>query len=753
MLSTIYLQQLGDKESSYAEFKEYCEKSELGSYWIMGEYSFLAELGRIPDAIASAAAACKVAAYHDRPMYGYMNVLDKGNQLREMLPLLDSLIAEHPQNIELYSMKYAILRSLNDVAGANTQLQRVHEIKPAAALPYQLLDSLRNGCSLDSIFGTHDLSDLWSIEPTAEQKGDASFWLFLDSRQNLLFESGIQCVDYHIVSVLLDQEEVGGSQEIDLGFTESDANNKLLVARRLRKNAAPVEAKREGTTLYFQDLQPGDAIEIRRREWAANDDDLYRHFWQSYMVGADTYQRRWEFVVLTNHDNLRWESVGPVPKPQRDRHCGFQRLRFSGEHVAATPSDLELMPAPESMLGRIFVSTLADWRTLHDWYYSISQAVHAENPRAAAWAERLKPSAASQRDLVQDLYSRVVLDIPYQTLNFNYDGSIPQRPDDVILNRWGDCKDKSHLLIAMLRTAGIPAWPVLVMTRSEGETLPMPYFGFDHLIVGCVVDSDTIFVDPSATPTTFERSLSESVAGQPALEISVVGQAHLRTLPPFQIDDAWSRRDLILTPNGDTLEFVYDQVFYNASAANRRDGYFGMTEDAYRRELETALAKTWETDVAIDSIRHDSLQTTAGQFVEVVYGRLPLREQKIGNNRIITLPNLSSFARSYPAAIAPSQTTFAHISVDLWSIVGRYQRSIQIQIPADWGTPELAPAESLIAVWGSARMSQSWDSATRRWKVDYLVEINNGWHDRLQFAEFIRKMIDFYTTPLLLEKT
>ncbi len=753
LLSTFYLQQLGDKESGYAEFKEYCEKSQSGSSWIMSEYSFLAELGRIPEAIAAAATACRIAAYRDKPMYAYLDVLAKGNRLREMLPLLDSLIAEHPGNVELYSMKYPILQSLNDIAGANMQLQLIHQVKPAATLPYQRLDSLRNGCSLDSIFGTPDLGDLWKTDPTAEQKGDASRWLFLDRRQTLLFESGVHCVDFHIVSVLLDQEGVEGSQEVELGFTESDANNKLLVARRLRKSAAPVEAKREGGTLYFQDLQPGDAIEIRRRQWGANDGDLYQHFWQEYMVGANTYQRRWEFAVLTNRGDLRWETAGPVPQPQLDRYCGFQRLHFSGEHVAATSSDLELLPAPESVLGKIFVSTMADWRTLHDWYYSISQAILAENPRAVAWAERLKPAAASQRALVQDLYSRVVLDIPYQTLDFNYDGSIPQRPDDVILNRWGDCKDKSHLLIAMLRTAGIPAWPVLVMTRNEGDVLPMPYFGFDHLILGCIVDADTIFVDPSATPITFERSLSESVAGQPALEISGVGRANLRTLPPFQIDDAWARRNLILTPNGAQLEFVYDQVFYNVSAANRRDGYFGKTDDAYRRELEAALAKTWETDVAIDSIRHDSLPSTAGQFLEVVYGRVPLREQKIGTNRIITLPNLSSFARSYPAAIAPSQTTFARIPVDLWSLVGRYERSIEFQIPADWGTPELAPAESLTAVWGSARMNQSWDSAARRLKVEYLVEINNGQYDRIQFAEFIRKLIDLYTTPLLLQKS
>jgi hypothetical protein len=46
---------------------------------------------------------------------------------------------------------------------------------------------------------------------------------------------------------------------------------------------------------------------------------------------------------------------------------------------------------------------------------------------------------------------------------------IPNSPERVLKNQYGDCKDLSGLLISMLRAANISAYPVLVKTKSAGK--------------------------------------------------------------------------------------------------------------------------------------------------------------------------------------------------------------------------------------------------------------------------------------------
>ena len=56
--------------------------------------------------------------------------------------------------------------------------------------------------------------------------------------------------------------------------------------------------------------------------------------------------------------------------------------------------------------------------------------------------------------------------IRYVSLSFGSNAYHPHHPDEVLQNRYGDCKDKSLLLLSLLRAAGIQAWPALVFLKS-----------------------------------------------------------------------------------------------------------------------------------------------------------------------------------------------------------------------------------------------------------------------------------------------
>jgi len=95
----------------------------------------------------------------------------------------------------------------------------------------------------------------------------------------------------------------------------------------------------------------------------------------------------------------------------------------------------------------------------------------------------------------------------------------PESPDRVLERRFGDCKDKVTLLVALLRRLGIDAQPVLVSTTLDGridQLQPGP-LAFDHVIARVRLGDATYWLDATHThqagplasrqATSFERGL------------------------------------------------------------------------------------------------------------------------------------------------------------------------------------------------------------------------------------------------------
>jgi transglutaminase-like putative cysteine protease len=90
--------------------------------------------------------------------------------------------------------------------------------------------------------------------------------------------------------------------------------------------------------------------------------------------------------------------------------------------------------------------------------------------------------------------------IRYVSISIGPGGFRPSSPNTVLSRRFGDCKDKSLLLVTILRQLGIDADPVLVNTyrgRVLNEALPAPY-SFDHAIARVRIGGQTFWADGTA---------------------------------------------------------------------------------------------------------------------------------------------------------------------------------------------------------------------------------------------------------------
>lgn len=154
------------------------------------------------------------------------------------------------------------------------------------------------------------------------------------------------------------------------------------------------------------------------------------------------------------------------------------------------------------------ISTYTDWqhvsRAMAPHYRSDGTifsggALASEVTRISAVSSDPLTRAALALQLVQDQVSYLLNGLE----GGNY---LPQSPEETWTNRFGDCKAKSLLLLAMLRDLGLDAEVVLVNT-GFGDALPQlaPMPGnFNHMIVRAQIDGKDYWLDGTTTGTRLD---------------------------------------------------------------------------------------------------------------------------------------------------------------------------------------------------------------------------------------------------------
>jgi hypothetical protein len=109
---------------------------------------------------------------------------------------------------------------------------------------------------------------------------------------------------------------------------------------------------------------------------------------------------------------------------------------------------------------------------------------------------------------LQRLATWVRDNVRYLAVEIGLGGYQPQPAEEVLANRYGDCKDMATLLCAMARSVSLQADQVLVSTWHNGvpdTSLPSP-FHFNHAMVFCPALGDSgLWIDPTDKATPFGR--------------------------------------------------------------------------------------------------------------------------------------------------------------------------------------------------------------------------------------------------------
>ncbi len=304
----------------------------------------------------------------------------------------------------------------------------------------------------------------------------------------------------------------------------------------------------------FEDIEPGDTVfyefEIKQKSWFGTQTGF-------------TFQGR----QPVKRAEYRLRMPDDWSLEQHLRGNGIEYRVVDGEHLWTLKDspyrvkELRLPPWGTESVG-LMLSFLRedapdqlqfpDWNTTIAWYAELDRDPAVPDATIEDAVRGLTADVDGIEAQVRAIAAFVRDEIRYVAVELGKGAFIPRDAPVTLANRFGDCKDKTTLMRAMLQVIGVPAYSVMVKTSSPVEPdWPTP-FQFNHVIVGIPLDelpgfpampgasSDGwLFFDPTDPATRF-GDIGPTQQGGLAL-IATVTESGLRTLPRQRPED-YARR-------------------------------------------------------------------------------------------------------------------------------------------------------------------------------------------------------------------
>jgi hypothetical protein len=265
--------------------------------------------------------------------------------------------------------------------------------------------------------------------------------------------------------------------------------------------------------------------------------------------GTPTYTREEREGTVTHH----WE-VKDVPP-------------FKDESNAPPEEDLlprvAIYPRRLSLLDQRIDAE--SWDGIAGWNLSLARDRMNPGPAVAEAAKAATAGVQEPEEKIRRLYEFLQQKITYVAVEMGVGGWQPHDNAQVFQHRYGDCKDKATLLIAMLRAVGLNGLPVLIRTRDKGLIeSDYPSSAFNHVIVAIPRPEGYLFLDPTSEDTPY-GDLPWVDQGVPVLVVKEDGRGDLVETPLTPADKNRTHRQVSarITSTGG-LEGEYSVEFWGA---------------------------------------------------------------------------------------------------------------------------------------------------------------------------------------------
>lgn len=315
----------------------------------------------------------------------------------------------------------------------------------------------------------------------------------------------------------------------------------------IQDNAAPVTIQAPMyTTLRFKqlpvsNLNPGDTLEYRlhitrTRADVPNQFWIAQNFIQTGIVLEESVRLR---VPRQKYVQVVSAKVQPVVRNE-DKEIVYEWKTSHLQDDEAVPN----APAKTDTTPSIQATTFENWQQVGDWYRSLEEGRTAVTPEIRKKEEEITQGLVTDESKQQAIYAYVSTQFRYVGLSFGAGRYQPHTANEVLTNKFGDCKDKHTLFAALMKAAGYQVWPALISSSTKIDA-SAPYPGqFDHVISVLPQGSRLVWLDTTEEVAPFGM-LAPILRDKQALVVPSNSEPELKTTPinpPFPESDMFTMK-------------------------------------------------------------------------------------------------------------------------------------------------------------------------------------------------------------------
>ena len=335
------------------------------------------------------------------------------------------------------------------------------------------------------------------------------------------------------------------------------------------------------------------------------------------------------------------------------------------------------------------------WKAIGEWVTTLEADRPTPSPEITSYTQTLIAGAPDFYTKLSRITDSIQKNIRYFVVERGIGGFQANHAADIFRNRYGDCKDKTTLLIAMLRVAGINAYYVPVDDKRGIVDPDDPSLYGNHMITAIEIPADVkdprllavvkardgkryLIFDPTneRTPVgnlpSYEQGSYGTLAAGPASQVIA-----LPVLPP-DANGTERKGAFTLAPDG-TLKGLVDTHHSGPEGADIRMLLKYSDEKERRESLETEISHD-VPGVVLDSFQFVQPQEldrplevhyklTASQYAHQAGPLLLVRPRVVGSDAV------------------PFDGKPRTVPIDL-SATGRWRDSFDITLPAGYVVDE-----------------------------------------------------------------
>jgi len=272
----------------------------------------------------------------------------------------------------------------------------------------------------------------------------------------------------------------------------------IQLLRREEELESQIYDGRYTANVIVDDVRVGDVIEYAHT--LTGDNPVYDNIF-SYRIDTS-----WGVPVLKNNFILIWPKTRQLYQKSHNTNVVLTRqdqvdytvYSLNQKNVKPIRRNSET-PKWYRRYGFIQVSETRDWADVIDWARPLYRPAYQTDVSTKELSVRLGRPVGTEEDRVIRVLNYIQDDIRYLGIEFGVNSHKPSPPQVTLARRYGDCKDKTVALIALLTAQGFETYPVLVNTSLQkvlGNLHPTIH-AFNHVIARTTVNGKQYWLDPS----------------------------------------------------------------------------------------------------------------------------------------------------------------------------------------------------------------------------------------------------------------